>query len=224
MFIKKIELENYKVLDDISINFEPKNKHNIFPIISVNGGGKSTLLQFVFAFLHCSFKEERYKYLETMLEYYKNVNPKDKLNKIVRFQLEYANEPVNLEFIHCKSNYKNLNFNSIITIRELNERKRQINQSIEDIKILDKLANDIENSSISTPLLRRELNKFVNSSEEREMLRYDDKSNYLMFINNTKQRLEDSLISDEELSTMLIKAETEKNRLSEELNKLDLST
>ena len=33
MFIKNIEIEKYKVLEDISINFEKKQNHNVFPII-----------------------------------------------------------------------------------------------------------------------------------------------------------------------------------------------
>lgn len=219
MFIKKISFDNFKVLEDISINFEEKQNHNVFPIISANGGGKSTLLQFVFCFLHCAFKENRHKYLKTLLEYYNNPKFKNKLNGIAQFELEHENNNINLSFFYCKNEYKNLNFNSILLLRELKEKKEFIKNAVNDIDLLNRLEGDFSLGKISHSLAWRELRKFSKKISEVNTLRAGESSEILAFIHATRKELENALISDEELNTLVIKAEAEKNKLDDELAK-----
>ncbi len=112
MFIKKILFNEYKVLENISIDFEQTQKHRIFPIISINGGGKSTLLQLIFTFLHCSFNENRHKYLKTLLKHI-NLKENNDLNSIIKFELEHNNKNIELEFFYKKRN-EELTFNSVV--------------------------------------------------------------------------------------------------------------
>jgi len=222
MFIKKVEIEKYKVLENISINFEEKQNHNVFPVISINGGGKSTLLQFIFTFLHCSFVENRQKYLKTLLEYYKEPKNKNELNKIVSFELEHEKKTIKIDYFHCKNDYKKLNFNSIIELKELKDRKEKVYQSFKDIELLNNLENDIKKSNIPSQLVWRELERFVTNNKEIELLRRNETAFQLNFIDKTRKRIENTIISDDELNTLIIKAETEKNRLVDELQKSDL--
>lgn len=219
MFIKKISFDNFKVLEDISINFEAKQNHNVFPIISANGGGKSTLLQFVFCFLHCAFKENRHIYLKTLLEYYKEPRLKNKLNSIVEFELEHEKNDINLAFFYCKNDDKSLNFNSIITLKELKEKKEFIKNAVNDIDLLNRLEKDLSKSKISTSLVWRELRKFAKDMAEIDFLRRGGINEILQFIHAIRKDLVNSLISDEELNALIIKAEAEKNKLDEELQK-----
>jgi ABC-type Mn2+/Zn2+ transport system ATPase subunit len=59
MHLKRIRVPNFRVLKDVDISFEPDLVPQIFPLGSINGGGKSTLLQLIFTLLHCPGKYER---------------------------------------------------------------------------------------------------------------------------------------------------------------------
>ncbi len=48
MKLKKVEIIKYRNFENIIINFEESKFPNVFTIASKNGGGKSTLLQFIF--------------------------------------------------------------------------------------------------------------------------------------------------------------------------------
>ena len=142
MFIRKRSIEKYKVLEDININFSEKPKHNVFPIISINGGVKSTLLHMVFAFLNCAFKRDRQEYLVTLLDYF---DKKDSgLNQLIKFEIEYDGQIVNLEFLKCKNGYNGLNFDSILTLRELRNRRISSEYAVRNIQHLNSLENDIK--------------------------------------------------------------------------------
>jgi energy-coupling factor transporter ATP-binding protein EcfA2 len=67
MYVEKIEIPAFRVLRDVVLEFGEIYDPQIFPIGSENGGGKSTLLQLVFALLHCSAEESRHAYLQNLL-------------------------------------------------------------------------------------------------------------------------------------------------------------
>ena len=53
MHLKQVTIENFRNFKNVSINFEKNIASPVFSISSANGGGKSTLLQFIFTMLHC---------------------------------------------------------------------------------------------------------------------------------------------------------------------------
>ena len=67
MFVEKIEVPAFRVLRNVVLEFERGQEPRIFPLGSENGGGKSTLLQLLFALLHCSSDPERFPYLANLL-------------------------------------------------------------------------------------------------------------------------------------------------------------
>lgn len=223
MFIKKISLNEYKVLKDLSINFEYNKNHNIFPIISYNGGGKSTFLQVVFTFLHCAFKQNRQKYLSNLLLNQLKPVDKNNLSKIIEFELLDNDELVKIDFYYCKNDYKKLNFNSILELRELKTKRAKLNDSIKEIEFLNNLEIDLSNSEVQPSLVWRELKQYIKSSREEESLRRGNTENLLNFIAKTKNGLEKTIAKDDELNTLVIIAEAEKSILTEELNKNGLS-
>ena len=223
MFIKKVSLKNYKVLDDISISLEKRQDHNVFPLISTNGGGKSTLLQIIFSFLHCAFQEERYKYLKTSLSYFRKTNQKQKFSGLIQFELEHNGEMINLEFFQSKNGFKNLNFNSILTLKELQEEKLEIRRTIRKIELLNNLERDLKNGNLSSTIVSRELESFFKSRREQDIFRRgNDTQAQLKFIQKTRRSLEVSLKSEDELNILLIKVEAERNKLLDELEKNNL--
>lgn len=60
MFLKRLQVPNFRALKNIDISFEPQLQPHVFPLGSQNAGGKSTLLQLIFALLHCARKPERH--------------------------------------------------------------------------------------------------------------------------------------------------------------------
>ena len=67
MYVEKIEIPAFRVLRNVVLEFGGGYDPQIFPLGSENGGGKSPLLQLVFALLHCSGDQSRHPYLENLL-------------------------------------------------------------------------------------------------------------------------------------------------------------
>ncbi len=68
MHLKRVRVPYFRVLKDIDITFEPDLVPRIFPLGSLNGGGKSTLLELIFTLLHCSIDNDRTPYLQNFLD------------------------------------------------------------------------------------------------------------------------------------------------------------
>jgi hypothetical protein len=68
MQLKRVRVPNFRVLKDVDITFEPDLVPRIFPLGSLNGGGKSTLLQLIFILLHCCTDDDRLLCLQNMLD------------------------------------------------------------------------------------------------------------------------------------------------------------
>jgi hypothetical protein len=58
LHLTRIQVPNFRALKNIDITFEPYLVPRVFPIGSLNGGGKSTLLQLIFTLLYCSSRGE----------------------------------------------------------------------------------------------------------------------------------------------------------------------
>jgi Fe-S cluster assembly ATPase SufC len=67
MKLLQVQVPDFRVLKDVDIKFDRRFVPNIFPLGSLNGGGKSTLLQLVFVLLHCCTNPERHHYIENLL-------------------------------------------------------------------------------------------------------------------------------------------------------------
>jgi len=217
MFIRRISIDKYKVLEDVEINFSEKPNHNVFPIISINGGGKSTLLQVIFAFLHCAFKETRQDYLATLLQYFDGKN--DGLDKLIEFEIEHEGQIIELEFFRCKNGYKKLNFDSILVLEDLHKQREEINEAVRKIEHLNKLKEDVKKSNISSSLVWNELKGFLKNGENDAHYGSHEASHQLEFIEGVKKKIENAFISEDELNAYLIKAEANKNHLIDRLEK-----
>lgn len=71
MHLQRIQVPDFRVLKDVDIKFEKEFEPRIFPLGSLNGGGKSTLLQLIFVLLHCSTDPERVEFLKNLLQGFK---------------------------------------------------------------------------------------------------------------------------------------------------------
>ena len=123
MFLKKISIEKFRVLKDIDIQFEPEFTPTIFPLGSLNGGGKSSLLQLVFTLLHCSFNKQRHQYLVNFLSTL-TFTKRDTMTTLAKFDIWHDDKEFFLEFMVSDNNFEGQNFNVFLEDVEELEQKR----------------------------------------------------------------------------------------------------
>ena len=114
MHLLRVQVPDFRVLKDIDITFEQSFSPNVFPLGSLNGGGKSTLLQLIFILLHCSAHSERHQFIINMLE--RVTIPEGENSKLLaRFEfIDESNEKIELEFTLCNDDYlRQLDINPI---------------------------------------------------------------------------------------------------------------
>jgi predicted ATP-binding protein involved in virulence len=68
MHLQRVQVPNFRALKNIDITFEKERIPRIFPLASLNGGGKSTLLQLVFTLLTCSADPDKYEFIINLLK------------------------------------------------------------------------------------------------------------------------------------------------------------
>ena len=157
MFLKRIQIEQFRVLENVDLQFEQRFTPTIFPLGSLNGGGKSTLLQLVFTLLHCSFNKERYQYLVNLLS---NFPINNRMTTLAKFEINHNDEDFCLEFIVSDNNFERQNFNVFLDVDEI-ERKLEENAKLQaDYSSLLELKSKIDSSERMTPLLENEIRRF----------------------------------------------------------------
>lgn len=104
MRLKRVRVPDFRVLKDIDISFETDLVPQIFPLGSINGGGKSTLLQLIFTLLHCPGKYERIPYLQNMLEGFV-LDDALSYRDLANIELIVDEKTVELGFFVCDRNY-----------------------------------------------------------------------------------------------------------------------
>ena len=98
MYLQKIEIPSFRVLHDVVLEFGEIYAPQIFPLGSENGGGKSTVLQLLFALLHCSTEPKRLPYLQNLLAT-DSIPSTEAQRVIARLTLRIKDESHTLEFI-----------------------------------------------------------------------------------------------------------------------------
>lgn len=120
MFLKSVYVKKFKVLDDISLSFDSKYNPTIYPLASLNGGGKSTFLQLIFILMYTSFDSDKNKliYLKNMLKDLDS--PKNsQLELFSTFNLQNDENNIAIDFYLANNNYLDLNLESIVTFQNL---------------------------------------------------------------------------------------------------------
>jgi predicted ATPase len=104
MHLQRVQVPDFRVLKDIDITFEKDFFPRIFPLGSLNGGGKSTLLQLIFVLLHCSADPKKHEFIQNLLERFSIPEGVDK-KTLATFEIWDGKQVVNLEFFVCHGFY-----------------------------------------------------------------------------------------------------------------------
>ncbi len=86
MFLKRIQVPDFRVLKNVDITFDPQLEPRVFPLGSQNGGGKSTLLQLMFVLLHCAIDPEKFHLVENLLQGFQ-VNEEDERRSLASIEI-----------------------------------------------------------------------------------------------------------------------------------------
>ncbi len=106
MFLKRVQVPDFRILKDVDISFEPEFCPRIFPLGSLNGGGKSTLFQLLFVLLGCSSEPDKYVYIRNLLTGFK-VDSDQLERSLAKIEILDNGISVNLEFV-CINRKKRL--------------------------------------------------------------------------------------------------------------------
>jgi len=154
MRLVRVQVPNFRALKDVDITFEPDFYPQVFPLGSLNGGGKSTLLQLIFVLLHCSAHKERHPFVANILD--KITVPEGQTNCVLaKFELLDGDEKIKLEFTLCNDDYlRELDIDPIFNkemvsfdlftkkenlITEITQKKQELNGYFPDIVYNDEI-------------------------------------------------------------------------------------
>ncbi|HEY9802316.1 MAG TPA: AAA family ATPase [Leptolyngbyaceae cyanobacterium] len=153
MYLEKVCVPDFRALQNVEICFERELKPSIFPLGSLNGGGKSTLLQLIFVLLHCSTHPDRIVFLKNFLNGFK-IDTKSNKRILATLDIWEGNKTIQLEFFTCnytfiqtlwnddslsKKDYKDIYDIYISAYNRLRELNAEIVSLGTNISIIDKI-------------------------------------------------------------------------------------
>jgi Fe-S cluster assembly ATPase SufC len=190
MRLLRVQVPEFRALKDVDISFEPEFTPQVFPLGSLNGGGKSTLLQLVFVLLHCIRDNvRREKYLKNILELIYDYNAVDFAN-LAKITVLTTCGKIRLEYFYGKGRNISENYSKekdylfyvigsdyiVININFINQPKLE-NESLSELYnynsqiLLNEAINEITNkiflispSNQSYLFLPREENRLLFTS------------------------------------------------------------
>ena len=165
MKLLRVQVPNFRALKNVDISFEPDFTPQVFPLGSLNGGGKSTLLQLIFVLLHCSADEERHEFIGNMLD--SVIIPEGETSQVLAKidLLDDEGEKIELEFTVCNDGYlQQLDIDPIFNKEELSfrllwEAKKSLfsyknsKKRLEDLKSTNFKNNDVDRKIQYTNLI-----------------------------------------------------------------------
>jgi len=205
MRIEKIEIIKYKNFENIIIDFEKSDKFpDIFSVASKNGGGKSTLLQFIFILLHCFMDNSKKQYIKNLLNVFLDIN--EELD-FVKFIISHNNEKYNLIFKIHPSKTDEYNFDIYLDIKDTKQRIEEFEENFSEYQRVIRMQQELKNIDRISPVIEREfryLRKFINSKQE----------DYLYH----NARIQNNIDSYKELIELIMKNNSISETALEELN------
>ncbi len=207
------------MFENLEINLEKNDSFpnaNVFSVASVNGGGKSTLLQFVFTMLHCFMDNDKKEYIKNLLE-----NEVLEDGDIARFEISANGEDYYLDFLTRPVDFAGKNFNLFLDIEEIKKSVETNRQNMKKHEILISLKKRIEDSDRVTFMLKRKMDSlgkdFINSKNEDELFNKARTSNsiddYKNFINTIVNSNDFTIDSQSELELMYEKTKNDLENL-----------
>ena len=215
MKLLQVQVPDFRVLKDVDIKFDRRFVPNIFPLGSLNGGGKSTLLQLVFVLLHCCTNPERHHYIENLLHGFTfNNDGSDRVLAIIN--IWDGEKEVEIKFLVCHNTYIENILNQDTECKNNEDWKLSNFQELENInKKIYKIEQDIEQ-------IEKAINKIETYQEIQSDIRLIDLLNGLKRINKLRRPLPSIEELKEEVEEMLDIYNINLNEYYQEKEKIDI--
>ncbi|MEQ8969899.1 MAG: AAA family ATPase [Coleofasciculus sp. C1-SOL-03] len=202
MHLQRIRVPDFRVLKDVDITFENNFVPRIFPLGSLNGGGKSTLLQLIFTLLHCSNAPEKKPFLQNFLYGFKLRDDSTKRTLAI-IDIWENSKVFSLDFFCCKASYITRqwqvnddlilpkHFPLFLTVKILSETSIEFD-NIDHTKLANKIENRIINYYKENKIAIKDtknmvkgyLNLLINIKPSLSKIRKYIESNCLIFISD----------------------------------------
>ncbi|MTJ15581.1 MULTISPECIES: AAA family ATPase [unclassified Dolichospermum] len=215
MKLLQVQVPDFRVLKDVDIKFDRRFVPNIFPLGSLNGGGKSTLLQLVFVLLHCCTNPERKVFIKNLLHGFTlNDDSSDRVLAIIK--VWDGEKEVEIKFLVCHNTYIENILNQDTECKNNEDWKLSNFQELENInKKIYKIEQDIEQ-------IEKAINKIETYQEIQSDIRLIDLLNGLKRINKLRRPLPSIEELKEEVEEMLDIYNINLNEYYQEKEKIDI--
>lgn len=134
MHLLRVQIPKFRALENVDITFEKEFVPRIFPVGSLNGGGKSTLLQLIFTLLHCSGDSQKTPYLANLLETFQPLAELETITTLATIEIEDEGQIYKLQFFCCPDDYvsKQLNINSdnVLLFSKIQKLKKEAETTV----------------------------------------------------------------------------------------------
>lgn len=127
MHIQRIQVPDFRALKNVDITFEKEFTPRIFPLGSLNGGGKSTLLQLIFVLLHCSGNPDRVEFIQNLLHDF-HVNDESGKRTLAIIDIWDGSKTISLDFFVCNESY------IVDVLKEHNQQQYQDDEITEIVR------------------------------------------------------------------------------------------
>lgn len=137
MHLLRVQIPKFRALENVDITFEKEFVPRIFPVGSLNGGGKSTLLQLIFTLLHCSGDPQKTPYLANLLDYSPSIEDSS-LHVFATFEFIDGDKLLKVEFCCCNVEYIGVDLPDNFKVLELESTIHQSKEyllNLENIKL-----------------------------------------------------------------------------------------
>lgn len=226
MFLKSIKIAKYRNFENIVIDFEKNEFPPVFSIASRNGGGKSTLLQFVFTLLHCFVDKDKKQFIRNLLADSETVTTNTPL---ATFVIEVDGSDHELAFIiaaaenaaESAAKSATANFNLFLDLEEtqtkVTDERSKSGKKARFIQFRD----EVNNSNRVTALLANDLSmvrSLVQTDLYIEAKRSGDIDSYRTLVNTIFENGDFAVDKTLELEVLLTTLQSQVAALTSELN------
>lgn len=157
MFLKRVEIDKFRNFQNAVIDFTENKYSNVYSIASINGGGKSTLLQFIYIMLSCFRDKKLHKYIINLLE--TEGYPSDYQNRIARFVL-CNKEEIDLEYMVLPADNELFNCNLLQNLEKLDSEIKKHKEDLDHSAKFIEFMNELKTAEIVTDTLRSQALQF----------------------------------------------------------------
>jgi len=215
MRLKRVEIIKFRNFENIIIDFEKNsNFPDVFSIASKNGGGKSTLLQFIFIILHCFMDDKKKVYIQNILEDLRGIFVHDEW---VKFIIEEKGKEYYLNFTIDLTHNNDFYFDTNLSEKLLEKLSNSIYLAIPESQVLHFLSEKEDRielkkllpnfSTYNFPTEKDILKSFDNAKEKDfEEMRLNGKygTHYIELKDNLKGFIEGKEICESKDATKIV--------------------